>query len=852
MSERTDVTLPEEAVRQDLAEIYIGNLNTVDTDLKLPSRGKRGARFHWKSHETLFISHDGKVTRPTYGVGNRKIVLTASSAYEGGSATRTFEATVLEEPRQTTIISLRPVKKTVALGEAADLPPVVIATDDRGIQTTLPVKWESFELPQAAGVISVKGHAEETELVAEAEITVAGAAAEGTASVGTAAAEFTTAEMAAELHTVCEIPVYQVPAGSVRLEEGTRFRDAEERMMEWLLVVNNDQMLYNFRAAAGLDVKGADPMTGWDAPECNLKGHTTGHYLSGLALAWSVSRRWELKEKIDYMIQSLSECQKALEKKGCARGFLSAYSEEQFDLLEVYTRYPKIWAPYYTLDKIMSGLYDCYRLAGNREAFTILTGMGDWVYNRLSRLSREQLDRMWSMYIAGEFGGMISVMVRLYNETKDEKYIKAATFFRNEKLFYPMEENVDTLKDMHANQHIPQIIGALELYKAGGGSQYLAIAKNFWQMVVRSHEYCIGGVGETEMFHEPGDIAHYMTDKSAESCASYNLMRLTMGLFGLKPDSRRMDYYENVLYNHILSSASHREDGGTTYFMPVRPGGRKEFSTTENTCCHGTGLESRFRYIRDIYAVARDGKEIYVNLYIPSTLDMEGGWKLRLETGGQVERWGSGEDSGWGSGQGSDQGNGQGSGKENGRSSRQLSAHRCGAFRITYEGDESAEERTIALRIPYWTEDDWKIQVSGTGDADLSRSAQKTAAVDNTVSDHAIPDNTVPDADGYVRIKRQWKKGDCIQVCLACRFRKLPAPDGSGYTSIAYGPYILAALNDREEYLTCPDVERWNREEDLAEKMEHGLAFETDGMKWMPLADVEEERYHIYFVDKES
>ena len=53
MSGKTDVILPEEAVRQDLADIYIGNLNTVDTDLKLPSRGKRGARFSWKSHETL-------------------------------------------------------------------------------------------------------------------------------------------------------------------------------------------------------------------------------------------------------------------------------------------------------------------------------------------------------------------------------------------------------------------------------------------------------------------------------------------------------------------------------------------------------------------------------------------------------------------------------------------------------------------------------------------------------------------------------------------------------------------------------------------------------------------------------
>jgi len=61
-------------------------------------------------------------------------------------------------------------------------------------------------------------------------------------------------------------------------------------------------------------------------------------------------------------------------------------------------------------------------------------------------------------------------------------------------------------------------------------------------------------------------------------------------------------------------SASHAADGGTTYFMPLRPGGKKEYSTEENTCCHGTGMESRFRYVRDIYAF--DSSSLYVNLYV--------------------------------------------------------------------------------------------------------------------------------------------------------------------------------------------------------------------------------------------
>ena len=140
-----------------------------------------------------------------------------------------------------------------------------------------------------------------------------------------------------------------------------------------------------------------------------------------------------------------------------------------------------------------------------------------------------------------------------------------------------------------------------------------------------------------------------------------------------------MEYYENVLYNHILSSATQKADGGTTYFMPVRPGGRKEFNTSENTCCHGTGLESRFRYIRNIYAVGEDGKEVYVNLYIPSELDMADGWKLKLEENGQGHG-GQGQDT-------------------------------QGLYTVIFNGLKDGGERTVALRIPCWAREDWDIRV---------------------------------------------------------------------------------------------------------------------------------------------
>ena len=171
-------------------------------------------------------------------------------------------------------------------------------------------------------------------------------------------------------------------------------------------------------------------MTGWDEESCKLKGHTTGHYLSGIALAFAATGNPKFLDKVNYMVAELKKCQDAFAATGkYHRGFLSAYSEEQFDLLEVYTKYPEIWAPYYTLDKIMSGLYDCHVLAGNETAKEILDLMGDWVYDRLSRLPKETLDKMWAMYIAGEFGGMLGIMVKVYELTGKENHLKAAKLF---------------------------------------------------------------------------------------------------------------------------------------------------------------------------------------------------------------------------------------------------------------------------------------------------------------------------------------------------------------------------------------------------------------------------------------
>ena len=733
---------PAQVLEMDLEGIYIGNLNTVDSDLPLPEQGKYGSRFTWETGESRFITAAGRVHRPLHGMGNRKVELTVTASFQGETAQRRFTATVVQEAKETAVTEILPVELHMPPGERRALPGVVIARCADGRRLTLSVKWGDWKPLADPGVLEVPGTAAGTELPAKAVLTFGPARERRGPSA----------------------KLEYLPMDRVRLLPGTIYYENQQRMLDYLLAVDDGQMLYNFRAAAGLSTQGAPPMTGWDAADCKLKGHTTGHYLSGLALAYAATGDVRFQEKAAYLVSELAKCRDAFAASGkCAPGFLSAYSEEQFDLLERFTKYPEIWAPYYTLDKIMSGLCDCFTLAGTSQALELLSGLGDWVYRRLTRLPRETRDAMWAMYIAGEFGGMIGTMAKLYQLTGKREHLEAARLFWNDKLFYPMAQGVDTLEDMHANQHIPQIIGAMELYRTEGDEACWRIAENFWRIVTARHAYCIGGVGETEMFHAPGSVGRYLTDKAAESCASYNLLRLTGMLFPYTLDGGMLDYYENTLCNHIMTSCSRTNDGGTTYFMPLCPGGVKEYSTAENTCCHGTGMESRFRYMENIFA--QDGGFLYVNLLVDAVLDGE--LEVRTLSPGTI----------------------------------QVTALR-------------ALERGLKLHIPAW--------------AQAKLAAERNGEI------------LTPRLEGgFLAVEEPLAEGERLTLRLPVELRRLEETDG--FVNLAWGPYILAALDGGKDFITLSALEKIRQE---------GAGFRAGAYRLIALPLVDREPYHVYFRKK--
>jgi DUF1680 family protein len=418
--------------------------------------------------------------------------------------------------------------------------------------------------------------------------------------------------------------VFPFPINQVTLNSGTTapFIGNRDRENSYLLFLDDNRMLYNFRVAAGLSTQGAAALGGWDAPDVLLRGHSTGHYLKALAQAYAGGGGSAFLTKINNMVTQLGLCQDQSPAMGYNVGFLAGYPETQFAQLEQLTTYPTIWAPYYTCHKIMAGLLACYQLAGNTQALTIVTKMADWVYGRLSKLTASLRSQMWALYIAGEYGGMNEVMAEIYAITGNPNHLTTATYFDNTNFFNSLSNNSDVLNGMHANQHIPQITGALRVYDQNNNPFYFNVAENFWNMVTTHHVYAYGGTGVGEIFQGVDVIGTKLVNNASESCATYNMLKLTRALFYHNPEAKYMEYYEKGLYNHILANQNQgAAHGPTTYFMPTNPGGTKGYSNdyTNFTCCHGTGMESPTKFQDTIYASA--GDNLYVNLFIPSTLN---------------------------------------------------------------------------------------------------------------------------------------------------------------------------------------------------------------------------------------
>ena len=626
----------------------------------------------------------------------------------------------------------------------------------------------------------------------------------------------------------------------------TPFMKNRDKFLSTLAEVNPDNFLYNFLDAFGRpQPEGAVQLRGWDNQTTRVRGHASGHYLTALAQAYAGSAydaelQANFLKKMNHMIDTLHDLsQKSgrpaeaggpsnadpltvppgpgktgydsdLSTDGIRRdywnwgtGFISAYPPDQFIMLEHGATYgatnAQIWAPYYTLHKILAGLLDCFEVGGNPKALEVAEGMGTWVLKRLRAVPDDVRIAMWSRYIAGEYGGMNEVMARLSRLTGKPEYLDCARLFDNTNFFFGdaahshgLAKNVDTVRTRHANQHIPPITGALETYLVSGDPVYRAVAENFWTIARNHYMYSIGGVAgaknprNAECFTAEPDTLFangFSMEGQNETCATYNMLKLSRGLFFFDPDPRYMDYYEQGLYNHILASVA-ETNAGNTYHVPLNPGARKRFGN-ENmdgfTCCNGTAIESHTKLQDSIYFRSADNRELYVNLTIPSTLD----WTERGVTVVQSTNFPYADSS-------------------------SLTISGGGAF-------------ALKVRVPAWATQGFFVEINGR--------EEKVEA----------------EPGSYLTLRRDWKDGDTVSLRMPFSFRLEPVMDMPNLASIFYGPVLLAVQEEgpltawRAVTLDAADISR------SIEGNPADLHFTLDGLVLKPF--FESYGHHSVYVD---
>jgi DUF1680 family protein len=332
-----------------------------------------------------------------------------------------------------------------------------------------------------------------------------------------------------------------------------------------------------------------------------------------------------LKEKGTLVVSALAQCQKALGP----RGYLSAFPEEFIDRVEAGKR---VWAPYYTLHKIMAGLLDMYLLCGNKEALDVVVGMSRWCKERCDKLSEEQMQQM----LRTEFGGMSEVLENLAAVTGDKNHLALARRFEKRSFLDPLMKGEDKLKGLHVNTHIPQVLGAARAYELTGEKPYVDAATYFWSQVVGTRSYATGGTSNYEYWREePGHLADQLSQETHENCCTYNMLRLTEHLYSWTGEARYVDYYERALFSGILPTHHPDVGGAIMYYVPLKSGLFKMFGVPDSSyfCCNGSGIESFSKLGSNIYHRRDDG--IVVNLFIPSELS----WKERGITLRQITRF---------------------------------------------------------------------------------------------------------------------------------------------------------------------------------------------------------------------
>ena len=515
-------------------------------------------------------------------------------------------------------------------------------------------------------------------------------------------------------------------------------KTAMDLNFEMLMQYDTDRLLTPFIVQAGLNTTTDTSskyynwatkhpaFTNWGDASFNLNGHVGGHYISALALGYAACHdngmKSRLKERMDYMLGILKDCQDQYDDNTEGLyGFLGGQPINN-DWKTLYKgdisaiRSHGGWVPFYCQHKVLAGLRDAF-LYGNSETAK-------------------------QMFLNIEHGGMNESMLDAYQLTGESKYLTAAKKYTHKAMLNGMQTlNTTFLDGKHANTQVPKYIGMERIFEQDANATgYRKAAENFWTDVANNRTVCIGGNSVNEHFLSKENSNRYIDQLDGpESCNSNNMLKMSEMMSDRTGDARYADFYENTMWNHILTTQD-PTTGGYVYFTTLRPQGYRIYSQVNQGmwCCVGTGMENHSKYGHFIYT--HDGNEtLYVHLFTPSILDDET-FGVRQET---LFPYIDSKDSNLPTPQ---------------TATSQLTITKGGTY-------------TIAVRHPAWAGAEYQVCVNGT--------PVNAAVTQGTAS--------------YVNINRTWSVGDQVTIYLPMSLTYEECPNYTDYIAFKFGPILLGA-----------------------------------------------------------
>lgn len=473
----------------------------------------------------------------------------------------------------------------------------------------------------------------------------------------------------------------------------------------------------------------------WDG----LDGHVGGHYLSALAINAATGNE-ECRKRMEYMISELQLVLDANNQR--LEAWCHNYIGGVPNSAKMWTAFSK--GDFGSYFGTWAPFYNIHKMyAGLRDA---------WLYcgNEQAKnlflkfcdwavdITRDLNDEQMEKMLGNEHGGMNEVLADAYAITGEQKYLNCARRFSHKLLLVPMEEGKDCLDNMHANTQIPKVIGYQRIAELAHDVQYHNASEYFWEIVTRQRSLALGGNSRREHFPTKETCIDYINDiDGPESCNTYNMLKLTEDLNRVKPNGMYGDFYETAMFNHILS-AQHPQHGGYVYFTSARPRHYRNYSAPNKAmwCCVGTGMENHGKYGQFVWTHDKGMKAEDDALYVNLFVASELNWKDRKMVIRQQTAFPYAESS-------------------------------------VVEVAKGKGTFILKVRKPSWCEN---FTVKGVGfDADSY------------------------EENGFVCMKRKWKKGDQVKISMPMHAYIKPMINVPQYVAIMYGPILLGMKSGTED-----------------------------------------------------